>query len=180
MGDKIIDLRNKNEESAQPQQQTLTSGRGEKTKDLITWSALEYEFRARSGNWWLGPGVIALLFILFGILTRNYFFIAFVTIAYAVFIMYARRPPREISCALTQEGVRAGGKFYPFTELKSFWIFETSGSAELSLETSKTLSPYVRLPLGNVNPGAVRHALRKFIPEEEHKEFFSDQLARKI
>ena len=107
-------------------------------------------------------------------------FIAFVALAFAVLIMYSRRAPQMIAFAATQEGVRIGSKFYKFSDLKSFWVFNMPEVKELSLETEKTITPFIRLPLGDTSAEEIKIFLRDFLPEEEHKDFASDQIARSM
>ena len=147
---------------------------------LIEWSALEYEKREPSVGWFLFTGGIALALVLLGILTRNYFFIALVSLAFFTLIMYIKRGPRRLEGAITQDGVYIGKRGYEFPQLKSFWIFNKPELCELSLETNITFSPFVRVPLKNTEIERLRAVLSKFLPEEEHKEFISDQLARSL
>ena len=146
--------------------------------ETIEWRALEHEDRERGPYWFLGPGVAALAFVIFGIFAHSYFFIAFVVLAYIVLLMYTRRPPREIDFRVAGDGVHIGAKHYPFAELKSFWIFDAHDHKELSIETGHLLTPYLRIPLGDMDPDRVGHMISRYLPEEEHKEFISDQIAR--
>jgi hypothetical protein len=149
-------------------------------KYLLEWTAPEYQARERGPYWFLLPFGVALLFVIFGIVIHSYFFIAFVALALVVILLYGRRPPREYRFALAKEGIYVGETLYRFSELKSFWIFETAEPPELSLETSKLLHPYLRLPLGGLHPDKVRSVLSEFLPEQEHKEFITDQITRSI
>lgn len=172
MTERIIDLRNNVRErpaaSTPPQLET------------IEWTCKEHEAQERGPYWFLGPGAIALALIIFGVFAHSYFFIAFVALAFLVILMYAHRPPREIAFRISRDGVDAGNTHYAFTELKSFWIFENVAPKELSLETTKLLTPYLRIPLGDQKPETIGRLISRFLPEEEHKEFISDQIARSI
>lgn len=149
-------------------------------RESIEWSALEYEARERGPNWFLFPGVAALALIIFAVFTKSYFFAAFIVLALVVLLAYIKRGPQQISCAIDGEGVRTGETMYPFLNIKSFWIFERDGTNELSLEIKSVLSPFLHLPLGGTNPEKIRNFLLQFIPEEEHKELATDQIARSL
>ena len=154
------------------------SPRQEGEPEAVEWSALEHEERQRGPYWFLGPGIFALALVIFGVFAHSYFFIAFVALAYGVLLAYAHRPPRTIEFRVTSDGVQVGATHHPFSELKSFWIFAAPDHRELSLETTHLLSPYLRIPLGDMDPDRVGHAISRYLPEEEHKEFISDQIAR--
>ena len=173
MPERTIDLR-KLKSSEKTAGEYQTKSRVQK----LAWSAYEYENKERGPYWFLLPGIVALLLIILGVFAQSYFFIAFVALAFTVLIMYSRRAPQMIAFAATQEGVRIGSKFYKFSDLKSFWVFNTPEVKELSLETEKTITPFIRLPLGDPSAEEIKNFLRDFLPEEEHKDFASDQIAR--
>ncbi len=149
-------------------------------KYLLQWSALEYAPRERGPYWFLPPSAVALAFVIFGILIQSWFFTAFVILALFVILLYARRAPREYRFAVAKEGVYIGNTLHRFSELKSFWIIETVQPPELSLETTRRLHPYLHLPLGDLHPNKIKSVLSGLLPEQEHKEFFTDQIARSI
>ncbi len=180
MVERTIDLRKKSfvrvPESA-PQTSPVLP---DEAYESIHWSALEHEDRERSPYWFLGPGIVALLFVIFGVFAHSYFFIAFVVLAYGVLLVYAHRPPRRIEFRVGSDGVSVGSTLHPYSELKSFWIFDSPNHRELSVETARLLMPYLRIPLGDINPDRVGHAIARFLPEEEHKELISDTIARSL
>lgn len=174
MAERTIDLR----KPSVPAIPLIKSGVAE--PKAIEWSALEYEARERGSYWFLFPGIIALALVIFGAFTKNYFFIAFTVISFLLLGLFMRRSPRMISYVINEEGVRAGGSIYPFANIKSFWIFDKAGLKEISLEIKSMLSPFLRLPLGDTDPEKARSALLKYLPEEEHKELATDQIARSL
>lgn len=149
-------------------------------KEIIRWQANEYEPKKHGQYWFLSVGVATTLLAIFGILIRSYFFVSFIALAFMVTVMYAQRKPSRVSFAISEEGIKVGRRFYGFSELKSFWVFEEKDGKDLSLETNKTLFPFVRFPLGGVETEKVRRTIGKFIPEKEHQEVITDQIARNI
>ena len=59
-----------------------------------------------------------------------------------------------------------------------FWIFEKTDIKELSLETDKLLTPFIRLPLGEGNPETIKAVLEQRLLKKEHQDLVSDQIAR--
>lgn len=146
----------------------------------IEWSAAEYEMRERSPYWFFAVSGISLAFILFGIFTRNYFFIAFIALACIVTFLYTKKAPQMIRCAVTRDGIFINHRRHEFSRLKSFCIFERPDFHALSLETDKALSPFLHVPLGHIDIQKLKNVLSQYLPEEDHKEFISDQIARNI
>jgi len=189
MVERIIDLRKqgataikKTPISREPDQTATVSEKNtnvpETVHETIEWSAYEYEKRQRGPYWFLFPGIVALGFIIFGIFTKSYFFITFVALAFFVVMLYEKRAPQKISFRISMDGAQAGRKSYGFSEFKSFWIFNKPGLKELSLETNKTLFPFLRMPLAETDAEEIRRAMLHHLPEKEQVESISDQLAR--
>ena len=142
----------------------------------IEWSAYDRPLRTRKKYWYLPPGGVALVLILFGILAQSYFFIALVVVALAVFLMYYLRESRLVEFKAGAEGIRVGTQFYRIADVKSFWIFDHVRIKELSLETTSIIYPFLHIPLGKMKPEEVREALRPIIPEKEHQESLMDRI----
>ena len=177
MASQIINLKNASEN--EPSNEDRSERKPEyQEKTFLRWSAHENVAHDKGPYWFLIPGGVALLFVLFGIFTRSYFFIAFVVIAFLVLMLYSNKTPRSIHFEIAPEGVSIDGKFHKMAEFKSFWIFNKPNLKELSLETSSLLYPFIHLPLGGTDPRDVKRVLGVLLPEQEHKEFLSDHLAR--
>ena len=146
---------------------------------LLAWNATDGNPPV-SQYWFLGPGAIALLFILIAILTHNYFFIAVIVLALFAVILYKTRGGKIIRCSVTTDGVEIGSRRYPFESIESFWIFRHVTPPELSLATKKRITPFVTVSLNDVNPTLVRNTLRRLLPEKQHEELMLDALSRKF
>lgn len=144
----------------------------------LSWSADEYERREHGKSWYAVVGVFAAALVALAIIAKSYFFVAFVALAFAVLLLYTKRPPRQLAISIERDGVRVGKRLYEFSALQSFWIFERADVKELSLETKQTFQPYLHLPLGDTDPEKIREILLSRLPEKEQQETVIDQLAR--
>ena len=122
---------------------------------------------------------MTLLFLL-ALWVQNYFFAAFIVIAFAVLVLFRSQAPKKISFSISKDGIRAGKTLYQLSRIKSFWIFERPEHPELSLETSQTLSPYMRFPLGTMDQEQIRDFLLMLLPEQQHQQFLMDEIMRII
>lgn len=146
---------------------------------LLEWEADEYEFRPKGNTWFRNAGIVAVILFVFALITQNWFFAILVAVATFVVFLYAVRPPKSVYCAITVEGVRIGRRIFDFHDLRTFWIFYSPyGAKEVSIESKKTVMPYIRMPLGDTDPVKVRETLLRFIKEEQHEESLADILAR--
>ena len=155
------------------------AGKGE-ANIIMSWTAIEAEGRERGPRWFSVLGGLALLFVIFGIFTENYFFSIFIVLAALILMFYIKRGPQEVEVLITSKGVQIGRSFLEFKDLKSFWILEKQDPPELSLETGRVMAPFLRVPLQGVGPEELKETLVRFLKEEEHKESASDQVARSL
>lgn len=155
-------------------------GNGQSSYHELFWEAFEYEKITRSGYWYASIVGGAFLLSVIAVIARNYFFLAFVVLATLLLLYYSRRPPERVGFSLSPEGIFVGKTLYPYHDLKSFWIFDRNGRAELSLERNSLLHSVIRIPLGDTKAVDVREYLLEYIPQEEHIENLYDRVTRAI
>src|SRR3989338_2027390 len=135
---------------------------------------------SKSGYWYGGAAAFLFLLVVIGVIARSYFFIAFIVFAAVLFLYYSLRTPRRLLFSVTPDGISAGSKFYSYRDLKSFWIFDRKGKAELSLETKSIINSVIVIPVADVDLGELRQYLTQYAEEAEHIENFFDRVSRFI
>lgn len=176
MVDKVIDLKKIAQKTLPASEVTNTQEDG---TVFLKWSSYEREKLSHRPLWFLWPGAVAVLLIVISLFAKSYFFIAFVVLAFVVFVMYATREPEKFEFAVTAEGVLINHKLHVFSELKSFYIFDKPALKELSLETNKLLYPFIHIPTDGVKVTELKEVLGHFLPEKEHPIFLIDQLIKR-
>ena len=151
----------------------------ETTDVFLRWSSYEREKFSHRPLWFLWPAIAVLVFVIFGLFAKSYFFIALVVLAFVVFAMYATREPEKFEFSITPEGIFINQKLHVFSSLKSFYIFDKLVPKELSLETNQLLYPFLHIPLGEIKADELKEVLGHFLPEKEHPIFLIDQLIKK-
>ncbi len=147
----------------------------------IEWTAPEFEKHEKSSLWFMVLGIVTLIFLIITIILKNYTFAIVILLLVFCVYLYTKKEPREINFSLSHRGVSIGDKLYAYNELKSFWIFyEPPRLKQLSLQSKKVFSPYIRVPLANQNPNQIRIFLLKYLPEIEQEESLIDILSDKI
>lgn len=177
---RVIDLRKSAKITNNTPAAVLTLEEKNPESSTFEWTALEYEKIEHGQYWFIGMGAAAVFLIIIGIFAKSYFFIAFIILAYIVVALYAKREPRELLFSITPEGIKIGSAFHKFSDLKSFWILDREDGKYLSIETTKVLSPFLRIPLGNTDPKMVKKIVSRFLQEKEHEELLTDQIAKII
>ena len=108
--------------------------------DKITWKALEYEEKERSGDWFWALGIVVVATSATAVIYNNYFFALLLLLSGVLLGFFAMKPPDEISYELDEKGFKAGGRFIPFENIKAFWI-NTEDKTKLFIRSSRVVMP---------------------------------------
>ena len=159
-----------------PEERQLTTG----VPETIEWQCPEHEDRQRGPYWFLFPGSVATLLIIYGIVAKSFLFIGFVAISFVLLSVLMKRKPKEARFSLTGQGIAINGVLHEYGGIKSFWMFHDAGGYELSVEIKKLLMPFIRIPLKGVDAAIIRAYLLRHVPEQEHQNRATDQIAKML
>lgn len=137
---------------------------------MLEWTALEYEEKDRSVDWFWALGIIAVCSSVAAIIYRNYLFAFFIILAAVLLGLMAVRRPESTTFKITEKGLELGRDKYPYEKLKSFHILEKESGDVLLVMSNRSVIPLISVPLGDRLPDDVRTVLIKYIPEEERAE----------
>jgi len=147
----------------------------------LEWITPEFEHQEKNKSWFLISGLIAAGLFLWAIFTKNFLFALLIVLGYFSLSVHAVKKPKEIKVMITPRGVKIDRVLYEYDSLKSFWIFyDPPRTRELSLKSRKRIMPYIKIPLGEMNPVKVRQTLIKYIPERKQDESLIDNLAKNL
>jgi len=90
--------------------------------EKMTWSALEYEDKERSRDWFWALGVIVVTGSIASVIFENYFFAALLILGGALLGFFAVKKPEVITYELSKEGLSAKNRLYPYESIKAFWV----------------------------------------------------------
>lgn len=144
---------------------------------LLEWEAPEYIEHKKGTDWYWYLALGAVLLLIYAAYERSFLFGALVVIGWFTIMIYSARSPQSIKISISDAGVQIDQNLHPWSNIKSFWIFDKNHKKELSLELKKTLMPHVKIPLGDTDPKIVREILLNFAPEKEQEESFIDNLS---
>lgn len=109
----------------------------------VTWSANEYIHREKGAIWYFFFIVVIVGMIAVSVLTQAWTFTALSVVIALVVIVYTRRPPRELTYSLTDEGLTIDGKLHAFSGFKSFGIIRDGGEYSVMLIPTQRFQPGV-------------------------------------
>ena len=157
-------------------------------KVLREWVIPEYTQHERGRGWFITAGMAIVILLLFSFWTPNWFFdqpnFLFATIiarAGITFLARHNRIPPLLSVVFYGDGISVGEAFYPWRELKTFWIiYEPPYVKTLYFHFQSAWRPRLPIPLEDENPVEIRQILLAYLLEdiERESEPTSDALSR--
>lgn len=118
--------------------------------EKLEWTALEYEEKERSEDWFWALGIAVFAAGAAAIIYGNYFFAALIIISGALLGFLATKKPDLVHYELNPKGVRIESRLYPYENIKSFWIELHHGEPKLFIKTERIFMPVISLPIENI------------------------------
>ncbi len=157
-----------------------------KPNEKLSWSALEYEEKTRSSDWFWALGVIVVTSSIASIIFGNYFFAALLIISGILLAFFAIKKPDIVEYELTDRGLKIRTRFYPYENIKAFWV-QAHNPLEINRElfkkpllfirTERAFMPIVSVPIDEEIGVHIRAImLEENVPEIEMKEHASEKI----
>mgnify|MGYP001583413297 CR=1 FL=1 len=151
-------------------------------KVLHEWTISEYDQHERNLAWYIIMLVFGLLLVGYALFTGNFLFALIIILSAIILFLQSQQHPHKIPFKIAELGVIINTRFYPYSELKDFYVIYNPPEVKtLFIETKTSFRPRLRIPLMDEDPNEIRFAMREFLPEDVIKEDepFSDMIARK-
>ncbi len=144
--------------------------------EKIDWSALEYEEKERSKDWFWALGIIVVTSSIASIIFGNYFFAALLVLSGVLLGFFSVKKPDMVPYELNMRGLKIRNRLYVYENIKSFWVqVDTSGEGKLKpilfIKTERLFMPIISIPIESNMARSIRSImLSKNVIEEEMKE----------
>lgn len=144
---------------------------------FLHWQAKEYHKQEKSKRWYLIVSTLLACIIFYALFTNSpVMAITFILIGVVGFLLL-EKDPSPVDFTITEDGITARNELYTYEHINSFWIFyEPEGKQYISLHTQAEILPYVKIPLGDMDPTEIRDILLRYLPEKKHQEGVIDIL----
>ncbi|OGI95476.1 hypothetical protein A2917_02870 [Candidatus Nomurabacteria bacterium RIFCSPLOWO2_01_FULL_42_17] len=147
--------------------------------EKLEWSALEYEEKERSRDWFWALGIIVATSSIAAMIFGNYFFAVLLILSGVLLGFFAIKKPEMVHYELNNQGLKIRTHLYPYERIKSFWVqIDKSGERKvkptLFIKSERAFMPVIEMPIEYIMADDI-HAimLSKNIAEEEMKEHTS-------
>lgn len=148
--------------------------------DKLTWSALEYEERERTTDWFWAFGVIVITSSLTAIIYSNYFFAVLILLSGALLYFFSKKTPELIEYELNHKGLKIKSSLYPYDNIKSFYV-QLDETPMLFVKTERLYMPVLSIPIEYTLADDVYAIfMSKKVMEEEMHEHASEKIIRTL
>lgn len=168
------------------QSQTATSnvpqtGGAAQDAPILSWEAKEFVEYERGSRWYTVAGLIGGLLVVAMIFLQQWIAVAVFALATFVVMKHAEDTPRTLTYTIGTLGIHMSEDFVPYGDLRAYWLIYNPPLRSLTLQTTGRFKPLRKLPLGEVDPEAVRRALKPYLAERPKQgEDFLDRFSRLI
>ena len=154
-------------------------------EEKLSWTALEYEEKEKSTDWFWALGVVIIASAITAIIYNNYFFAVVILLSGTLLGIFAKKKPALISYELNGRGVRIGENFYPYEGIKAFYVQnhdrEKGHKPTLFLKSERIFMPILSIPIENEwTEGIKEILLEKNIQEKEMREHMSEKIMESL
>lgn len=148
------------------------------TKNIINWSALEFEYKEKSADWFWAVWIIGLGLAVLSVFLDNLLFAILIILGAFTLSLQSVKKPRTIDFEVNEDGIIIDKKLYLYNTLESFWVIGKEKKA--IIKSKKLVVPFLILPLENIDPKYLREYLIKHIKEEEMSEPIAHIIMEKL
>src|SRR4051812_540582 len=93
------------------------------TSSTYSWSSAEYIGHEHGSGWYMMLGLTTIIIGgLAYLLSKSYFAAGIIALVGVIVGVFASRNPNQVTCEISDEGLRIGEKMYAFRNFKSFTI----------------------------------------------------------
>lgn len=165
-------------EDTSPRQVSVDAAKGQP----VSWQAQEYVHLDKSPIWFILFAIVVLGFIAIDVFfLKSWTFSALVIVMAVAVIIYARRPPRTLTYALSgDQGLYVGERLYHFDEFKAFGLIKDGDHNSIMLIPTKRFAPGVSVYFPAEVGEQIVDILGQRLPMEDLKLDVIDVVVRKL
>jgi hypothetical protein len=120
--------------------------------DKLVWSALEYEDKERSRDWFWALGIIIVTAAIASVIFADYFFAALLLLAGFLLGFFATKKPEMVTYELNMRGLKIRNSLYLYENIKSFWVqLDRSGEINIKptlfIQSERIFMPIISIPI---------------------------------
>lgn len=147
--------------------------------ETVTWVAHEYIHQEKGAVWFIVFAVIIVALIAISIFLMNsWSFAVLLAVIAVVVVVYSRRPPRELTYMLSDDGLVVDEKLHKFEGFKSFGVIRDGEEFSVMLIPTQRFQPGITVYFPEESGEAIVDMLGSRLPMRDLKLDAVDRLVR--
>lgn len=147
----------------------------------VTWTAQEYIHEERTPIWFILFVIVVIVLVGVSLWLQAWSFSALIVVMAVALLIYIRRPPRELTYALSPaQGLYVGERLYHFDEFKAFGLIKDGEHHSIMLIPRQRFAPGVSVFFPEEAGERIVDILGQRLPMEELKLDVVDTIVRKL
>jgi hypothetical protein len=147
----------------------------------VTWTASEFVAHNKGFNWYailllVAVGLAAAVWFL----TSDLISVAVIVVVAILLGVAATRKPRVLEYHLDSDGLEIAGKFYPYSEFRSFSVMQEGAFSSIMLVPMRRFSPPISIYYAPEDEDEIVDVISLHLPHEERQHDMIDRFARRI
>jgi len=135
-------------------------------KNPLTWQAWEFKYYEKTAGWYITVISLFILMIAFFLIEEKDIFAAVsLAIIGALVIFFSYQTPERVNIELNDKGVYFGNLFYPYKQLKYFWVVHNDRHQTINFHTTAMVNNTLILELEDQDPDVTRKFLLRHLAE---------------
>lgn len=145
----------------------------------VTWVAHEYIHQEKGAMWFMLFTIIVIALVAISIFVMNsWSFAVLLAVIAVVVVIYSRRPPRELSYSLSDDGLMIDDKLHSFESFKSFGVIRDGEEFSVMLIPTQRFQPGVTVYFPEEQGEDIVDVLGSRLPMKDFKLDAVDRIVR--
>lgn len=146
---------------------------------LYTWQGHERTWLAHGSSWYMAGGVIAIILLVYALLTQAWTMAILVSLMAGVVYLYSQEQAPIVDVVISNHGIYVGEDFYPFEIVKSFWFSFDKHDAFLMLSLVNSAKSRVSISITPDERAVIQTVLADYLVADDfHRETFWERIER--
>jgi hypothetical protein len=149
--------------------------------DSVTWTASEFIAHDKTSSWYtlLILGTVAASGLMY-VVTKDIVSVGVVILAALIFGIYGAHKPRQLVYRVDLRGITVGGKFYPYSDFRSFSVIPEGAFSSIVFMPLKRFAAPLSIYYAPQDEDRIVGVLSEQLPYEQRRRDAVDSLMRKI
>lgn len=133
---------------------------------IYAWQAPLYVNKRKPFWWYIVAAAVVIGLVVYGLVSGAWTLSMAIVLFVGVYYYFSNQEVPVVDIVLSEAGVRVGGKVYPYSMFRTFWVdYHPPVIQELHLIPNNNYKYELTLNLQGQNPAPIKAVLQQFMPE---------------